>query len=327
MVEAGPVIVVFDPLPARRWTYDVEDALVAAAGARLVVPRDAASSREAIVDADIVVVTGAGRLSGEAIGTMQRAVGILCSSVGTDQVDRHAAAGAGIEIRNIPDYCTDEVADHALTLLLAAWRHLVPIASRATAGDWSTSVEPDVAAIRRIRGRTLGIIGAGRVGRAVGLRARAFGMLTVAADPFVSSDDPLLPIVRLEELMRTADAIVLCAALTSGARGLVDDTALADVRHGLVVVNVARGGLIDEAALAAALRDGRVGAAALDVRDPEPPIAATDPLAGLGGFLATPHMAATSLEAVDDLHRRSAEIALELLRDAERLPPDEGALK
>jgi D-3-phosphoglycerate dehydrogenase len=236
-----------------------------------------------------------------------------------DRVDADAASRAGIAVRNVPGYCTDEVADHALALLLAAWRRVPQLAARTREGDWDVHDDADLRAIRRLRGKTLGLVGAGRIGRAVAARARAFGMTTIADDPYVADAGPDLAVVPLATLLERSDALVLCALLTAETRGLIGRDALARVRPGLVLVNVARGGLVDEAALAEAMRDGRVAAAALDVRDPEPPVPGRDPLAGLPGLLVTPHIAASSQEAVRDLHEMAAAISLDLLRGAGRL--------
>ncbi|MBX3029008.1 MAG: hypothetical protein KF809_02495 [Chloroflexi bacterium] len=320
----GPAAVVLDPYHSEEDPFAVDAALLAEAGVELIVPPDPDSADAAIVDADVVVVTGVRRLDAARIATLRRAVGILCYSIGMDQVDREAAASRGLPVRNIPGYCTDEVADHALLLLLAARRRLLPLASRAAAGDWGVLDDPHHDAIRRSRGTMLGIVGAGRIGRAVAARARAFGMRTIAADPAPAVVDPDLPIVPLPTLLAEADAVVLCAALTPGTRGLIDAAALALVRPGVVLVNVARGALVDEPALADALHDGRVSAAALDVRHPEPPLADADPLAAhiaAGRVLVTPHVAASSREAVEDLHRMAAATILELLGDAGRLHP------
>jgi D-3-phosphoglycerate dehydrogenase len=311
-------VVVFDPIREPDWDYAIERSLLEAAGAELVLPEDEAAADAAIRDADVVVVTGIRRLDADHVAGLRRAVGILCYSIGMDKVDADAARAAGIPVRNVPDYCTDEVADHALTLLLAAWRRLPQLSARAAAGDWAVHADPDHRAIRRLRGKILGVVGAGRIGRAVAARARAFGMTTLGVDPYVESA-PELPIMPLEAVLERADALVLCAQLTDETRGLIGRDALARIRPGLIVVNVARGGLIDEAALAAAMRDGRVAAAALDVRDPEPPRGDADPLAGLPGLLVTPHIAASSQEAVRDLQEMAAGIVLELLRDGGRL--------
>jgi D-3-phosphoglycerate dehydrogenase len=322
-----PRVVVLDPIRGLDWDYGIEERLLEAAGADLVLPPDDAAADEAIRDADVVVVTGIRRLDSERIASLRRAVGILCYSIGMDKVDAAAAASAGIAVRNVPGYCTDEVADHAMTLLLAAWRRLPQLAARAAIGDWAVHDDPDHRAIRRLRGSTLGVLGAGRIGRSVAARARAFGMATIAADPYVTAAGPDLAVLPLASVLERADALVLCALLTDETRGIIGRDALARVRPGLVLVNVARGGLVDEAALGDAMRDGRVAAAALDVRDPEPPVSGRDLLAGLPGVLVTPHIAASSQEAVVDLHEMAAAISLDMLGAAGRLAaPAAGAV-
>jgi phosphoglycerate dehydrogenase-like enzyme len=320
--EAGrrPIVVVFDPIPGD-WSWDPEIAILASRGVDLVVPAHDADANRAIRSADAVIVTGVGRLDADRVATLEECVGILCYSIGTDKVDGPAAATAGIRIRNVPDYCTDEVSDHALALLLAAQRRILPLATATAAGRWLAGDRSLTGTIRRLRGQTLGIAGAGRIGRLVARKARAFGFTTIAYDPFLSvTDDPDFPLVDRDELFRTADAIVICAAYTPGAPALIDRDALALVRPGLILVNVARGGHVDEAALAEALVDGRIAVAALDVRASEPPDPAHDPLAGLPNVILTPHVAATSRNATDDLHRLAAESLLEMLEDGGRIP-------
>jgi phosphoglycerate dehydrogenase-like enzyme len=174
--------------------------------------------------------------------------------------------------------------------------------------------------IRRLRGQRLGIVGAGRIGRQVGQRALSFGFQLLYHDPYVQ-DLPGLPasLVPLDALLEASDAVVLCAALTSSSRHLLDAGSLARLRPGAIVVNVARGGLVDEAALASALRSGRCAFAALDVREEEPPDPRSDPLAGLPNILLTPHVAASSQEARQDLHEGCAREILRLLERAGRL--------
>jgi D-3-phosphoglycerate dehydrogenase len=318
VTEAGPLVVVFDPIPGD-WSFEPERSALGARGVDLVVPDGATAADKAIRNADVVVVTGIRHLDAERVASLRDPAGILCYSIGIDKVDP-SAARAGIPVRNVPDYCTDEVSDHALALLLAAGRRLVPIGN-LTAVEWKLSDRAPLAPIRRLRGQTLGLVGAGRVGRLVARKARAFGFRTIAHDPFLGdAGDPDLELVSFDELLRRCDAIVLCAALTPASRGLIGRDALDRVKPGFLLVNVARGGLVDEAALAEALRDGRVGYAALDVRDPEPPDRASDPLAGLPNVLQTPHIAATSREAAEDLHRLAAQYVLELLESAGRIP-------
>lgn len=317
--STGPRVVVYDPIPGG-WSFDADAAILGGRGVDLVVPADEAAADDAIRTADAVIVTGVRRLDAERIEALERCVGILCYSIGMDKVDGRAATAAGIPVRNVPDYCTDEVSDHALTLLLAAQRRLVPIATATAAGEWPIRDRAQLSSIRRLRGQTLGIAGAGRTGRLVARKARGFGFRTIAHDPFVTdAGDPDLELVDFEELLRRSDAIVICAALNPGAPPLISREALAQVRPGLILVNVARGGHIDEVTLAEALQDGRVAAAALDVRATEPP-GQPDPLAGLANVIQTPHVAASSREAADDLHRLAAQYVLGLLEDAGRIP-------
>lgn len=316
---ARPRVVVFDPIPGG-WSFDSDAEALGERGVELIVPADESAADVAIRSADAVIVTGVRRLEAARIATLERCVGILCYSIGLDKVDGPAAAAAGLPVRNVPDYCTDEVSDHALALLLAAQRRLLPIATATAAGEWPLRDRTQLSTIRRLRGQTLGIAGAGRTGRLVARKARGFGFRTMAHDPFVTDPcDPDLELVGFDELLRRADAIVICAALNPGAPPLISREALGRVRPGLILVNVARGGHIDEDALAEALQDGRVAVAALDVRVTEPP-SQPDPLAGLSNVIQTPHVAASSREAAEDLHRLAAQYVLGLLEDAGRIP-------
>lgn len=315
----APRVVFYDPIPGG-WDYDLERSILDPAGVELVIPSDPTEAETLIEDADVIVVTSIAKLGAEQIARVKGPAGILCYSIGMNQVDHDAAAARGIPVTNVPAYCSDEVADHGVTLLLALWRHLVPIVDLVEAHGWrAIRRSHHLHGIRRINGKTLGIIGAGRIGTKVATRARAFGLRTIAADPFVDSR-PDLPVLPLEEVLGQADAIILCAALTPQSRHLLNARTLLHVKPGALLVNVARGGLIDEPALAEALRDGRIRFAALDVRDPEPPDLESDPFLELENVLETPHVAANSQEAVVDLHLQAAEISLDLLRAAGRLP-------
>jgi D-3-phosphoglycerate dehydrogenase / 2-oxoglutarate reductase len=320
VVSGGrPTVVVFDPVPGIS-TWGPEEAILGGRGVDLIVPADAAEADEAIRAADAVIVTGYGRLDAARVASLERCAGILCYSIGMDKVDGPAAAAAGIPVRNVPDYCTDEVSDHAMALLLAAQRRLVPFAAATAAGGWPNGDRSITGSLRRLRGQTLGIAGAGRIGRLVASKARAFGFRTVAYDPFLTAALSVdLPLVDRVELFATSDAIVVCAAYTPGAPPLVSREALAGTKPGLILVNVSRGGHVDEHALAEALGDGRVAVAALDVRAAEPPDPADNPLAGLDNVIVTPHVAGSSREAVDDLHRLAAESVLDLLERGGRI--------
>lgn len=317
-----PTAVIIDGLPGDEPFYELPRRLLAEQGVALRAPIDETERAAALADADVVVVLGRGVVAPEHIAALANCVGILCYSIGTDKVPAAAAEAAGIPVRNVPDYCTDEVSDHALTLLLAAERRLGVQLRAMDQTDWRTAQRtPEIGQVHRLRGQTLAVIGAGRIGRLVARKARAFGFLTLAVDPFLAADpEPDFALRTLDEALPVADAIVICAALSDASKGLIGPATLARVKPGVIIVNVARGGFIDEAALADALRDGRVAVAALDVRAPEPPDPANDPLSGLPNLISTPHTAANSIEAVEDLHRKGAATIVALLEAAGRLP-------
>ena len=277
--------------------------------------------REALLPtAEVLIVLGRDHLRPDEVATLDHAVGIVCLSVGMDKVPSEAAE-RGLTVRNVPDYCIDEVSDHALALVLAGQRRLHEVLPAMREGGWLAGRRAsDPHSLRRLRGQVMAVVGAGRIGRMVARKARAFGIATLAVDPYLTEDPgPDFPLVALEEALGRADIIVLCTVLTDENHGLIGDEALRLVKPGVMVVNVARGGLIDESALVAALEDGRVRLAALDVRDPEPPMT-EDPLRALPGVLETPHMAASSIDAVTDLYRKGADIVTDLLAEAGRLP-------
>jgi D-3-phosphoglycerate dehydrogenase len=315
-------VVVYDPLGwvMPGWTYEVERGILEPHGVDIVVPRDPTESEREIVDADVLIVSGIrGQLGAAAIETLRNCVGLLCYSIGMNQVDHVAARAADIPVTNVP-FCVDEVSDQALTFILMAERRVFPLATAAAAGEWAFNTSPAYHQIHRLKGRTLGIIGVGRIGKEVARKARVFGYRTLGYDPNVSNPgDPQIEMLPLESLMRQADVIVTCADLNPSSRGVVGRESLAHVRPGTILVNIARGGLVDEAALADALRDGRIAVAALDVRTDEPPKPDNDPLTGLPNVILTPHMAGASVEAREALHVMAAEASLALLKAAGRV--------
>jgi D-3-phosphoglycerate dehydrogenase len=313
-----PVVLVYDPITTPVWTYEPERALLADAGVRLVVPSTPRASDDAALDADVIIVSDP--FPAELTLRLTNCVGLICYSVGMDNVDADAARDAGVPVTNVAGYCTEEVSDHALALLLALQRRVVPFAVSAARGQWDVYDTAHFRAIRRLRGQRIGIVGLGRIGSRVAVKAAAFGMTVAAHDPYLQSSPMTgVDLVSLEDLLRTSDAIVLCSALNEASRRLIDAERLAMMPSGSVLVNVGRGGLIDEDALVAALVSGELGGAALDVRSQEPP-AEPDPLRDLPNVILTQHIAATSRESRADLHAFAAERALELLSRADRLP-------
>ena len=317
--QQPPQVLLFDPITwIHDWSYEEERTALAALGADLVIPPDRETRDRDLAEADVVVVSSIDRLTAAHVERLQHCVGILCYSAGMDAVDVEAAGRANIAVTNIRAGTAD-VADHAMTLLLAAWRRLPAMISEARAGRWDLEQHPEFRAIPRLGGSTLGILGAGPIGRAVAARARAFGLRTIATYRRPEAAEPDLPHVPLDRLVAESGALVLTASLNPSTRGIVDRRLLAGARSGLILVNVGRGALIVERDLADALDAGIVAVAALDVRDPEPPDPDDDVLTGRSDVIQTPHSAGVSAEALSSLHRLAAVEIEGLLRQGGRL--------
>ena len=241
--------------------------------------------------------------------------------VGIDTINVPAATRRGIWVCNVPDYGTDEVSDHTVTLLLAAARKLVPLVNAVQAGQWDVNIAKP---IRRLRGSTLGLVGLGRIGSAVARKARPFGFELIAAhDPHVGGShfaDREVRRVDLDQLLAMADYVSIHCPLTEDTRHLIGEPELDGVKSSAFLINAARGAIVDNAALAGALREGRIAGAALDVVELEP-IPHDHPLLGLPNCLITPHAAWYSEEASRDLKTKAAEeVARVLLGEAPRCP-------
>jgi phosphoglycerate dehydrogenase-like enzyme len=309
-----PQVLLFDPITwIHDWSYDEERTALAALGVDLVIPPDREVRDRYLSEADVVVVSSIDRLTAAHVERLEHCVGILCYSAGVDAVDTEAAGRAKIAVTNIRAGTAD-VADHAMTLLLAAWRKLPAMISEARAGRWDLEQHPEFRATPRLGGSTLGVFGAGPIGRAVAVRARAFDLRTIATYRRPEVAEPDLPHVPLDRLVAESDALILTASLNPSTSGIVDRRLLAGARPGLVLVNVGRGALIVERDLADALDAGIVAAAALDVRNPEPPDPADDVLTGRSDVIQTPHVAGVSVEALSSLHRLAANEIESLLR-------------
>jgi phosphoglycerate dehydrogenase-like enzyme len=234
------------------------------------------------------------------------------SGIGYDRIDLAAASAARIVVVNTPEAPTESTAEFALALLLAAARRLPAAAGALGAGRWLQG--PSVVGAD-LQAKCLGLIGCGRIGRRVAELAQAFGMHVLAFDPL----QPTLPpevrrAASLAELFAQADAISLHVPATPDTRHLLDASAFARMRPGVIVVNTARGPLIDTVALLAALESGRVSAAAIDVWDPEPP-SPNEPLLMHPAVIATPHMAALTREGRRRSHLAATRQVMQVLGD------------
>jgi len=299
-----------------RFPFGEEDrAAIAAAGATLAEldGHDADAIAAAGAEAAAVFVYHA-KLTAELIERLPALRVIARCGSGFDNVDVAAARARGIEVVYVPDYGIDDVADHTLALLLAAARR-VPASDRALReGRWLAYGQ--LGTMRRLRGSVLGLLGFGRIARAVATRARAFGMDLLVHDPGVGDDVLDAAGARradeLTELLAGADALSIHLPLTPATRGLIGPAELALMRPGALLVNTSRGEIVDEAALAAALAGGRLVGAGLDVFELEP-LPRDSPLIGMESAVVTPHSAAFSEQALAEVRSRALADALRVL--------------
>ncbi len=224
-----------------------------------------------------------------------RFIGVLAT--GYDVVDIKAAAARGIPVSNIPTYGTNSVAQFAFALILELCHRVQQHADDVRAGGWIRRAEWSyhLSPLVELAGKTLGLIGFGRIGRQTAIIGQAFGMHVIAADPTLSGEENVES-VRIDELLRRADVVSLHCPLTPDTRGLMNAERLAQMKPSALLINTSRGPLVDEQALAEALRSGRLAGAALDVIPVEPPVEPS-PLMSAPNCLVTPHIAWATKEA------------------------------
>jgi D-3-phosphoglycerate dehydrogenase len=255
-------------------------------------------------DADAILVTYA-RLPGELLRQLTRCKAIGRFGLGVDNIDIPAAAALGISVTYVPDYCMQEVSDHAMALLLATARK-VPLSNKLVqSGRWEV---PPIVPIHRLSGRVLGLVGFGNIPRALAPKARAFGLRVVTHDPYVSPDvlsAAGVDGVSFDRLLEMSDFVSIHAPLMPATRGLFNADVFHKMKKGAVLINTARGPLVDEAALIAALDTGQLGGAALDVVTTEP-LTKDSKLLGRDNVILTPHTAFYSVEALEELQTKCA---------------------
>ena len=222
--------------------------------------------------------------------------------IGLDNISVPTATGLGIPVTNVPDYCVSEVSDHALALLLAAARNVAFFHTRTKAGEYQLSAG---APMRRLSGMTLGLIGFGHIARALFPKARALGMTVIANTRRLDDCRTGCTMVPLDELLVRSDFVSLHAPLTDSTRHMISGPQLARMKPTAWLINTSRGGLIDNAALKEALAAGRIGGAALDVFEPEPPDL-SDALYKNERVIVTPHAAFVSAESLHELRLRAS---------------------
>jgi D-3-phosphoglycerate dehydrogenase len=277
-----------------------------------VVVADPKSYSQHLADADALLVRSAVKVNQEVLSKAPKLKVIGRAGVGVDNVDLKAATAAGVLVMNTPGGNAVSVAEHTLGLMLAMARSIPQANASTKGGKW----EKKKFLGTELRGKTLGVMGLGSIGREVVKRARAFEMKIVATDPFVSSQsaaDLGLTLASREELYAQSDYITMHVALTTETQGMLNDTAFALMKHGVRIVNCARGELMDGDALRRAVESGKVGGAALDVFQTEPP-AAGEPLLAFDNVLATPHIGGSTEEAQEIVGVRIVEQLVEYLQ-------------
>ena len=270
----------------------------------------------ACADADALLVTYA-TVGRKALAAMPRLKIVVRTGVGYDSLDVAAATERKVMVANVPDYCISDLAEHTMALLLAWWRRIGELDRQVRAEGWGRPVKP----VRRLEGKTLGILGVGRMGQAVAVRARGFGLTLLGYDPYIPRDAFAaagVEAVDLEKLLRASDIVTIHALLSAESRGLICERTLRLMKPSAVIVNTARGGVIKTDDLVRALRDEWIAGAALDVVDPEP-LPRDHPIRSLPRVLLTPHTAWYSEDAEPELRRRAARTIVQALR-GERPP-------
>ncbi len=295
----------------------VERRVLSALDAEIVCLKnlDSPESHAALAKADALVIT-LQKLTAPVLDLLPRCKIISRLGVGLDNIDIPAATTRGIWVTNVPDYGVDEVSTHAASLMLTLLRGIPQLVNNTRNGKWDAAVARP---IKRFSEQTVGVMGFGRIGRAFATKARGFGVRVIAYDPLISADviraNSAEP-VDLDTVFRQSDFISLHLPLTDETKHIINAQSLAKMKPTAYIVNTARGGLIDEAALLAAVRAGQIRGAGLDVLSAEPPPKDNPVLMALlqeERVLITPHFAWYSEEAMIDMRAKGADEVVRIL--------------
>ncbi|MBK9124843.1 MAG: phosphoglycerate dehydrogenase [Chloroflexi bacterium] len=265
----------------------------------------------ALPEADALIIRSATKANAELLGYASKLKVIARAGVGVDNVDLNAATDKGIVVMNTPDGNTISTAEHTFGLMLSLARHIPQAHASLAGGAWDRKSFTGL----ELRDKTLGIVGFGRIGRAVAKRALAFEMNVISYDPFVLPDmaaDMGVTMVSLDTLFAQSDFISLHTSVNDESRYMVDAKSIAKMKDGVRLINAARGVLIRDTDLADAIKSGKVAGAALDVFEPEPP-ATDNPLIGLPGVIHTPHLAASTKDAQNNVAIDAAQLVIDAL--------------
>ncbi|MCJ7604916.1 MAG: C-terminal binding protein [Dehalococcoidales bacterium] len=278
---------------------------LAAIGAELVITggRSEDDVIEMAADADAILTYGA-PMTRRVMECLPDCQCVVRYGIGYDTVDVEAATDNNVLVINIPDFCWEEVSNHALALLLACAKKMIPLDKKVKQGKWFEAKAAQ-SPMGSVYGQTLGIIGCGNIGRTTAKKAGCFGLEVIGYDPYLDdniAEEHGISLVSLEELLRKSDYISIHTALTGETFHLVGEKEFALMKPSVYVINTARGPVIDEPALIKALREKRIAGAGLDVFEQEPP-EPDNPLLKMGNVIALPHSASYSDEAFSRLRR------------------------
>jgi phosphoglycerate dehydrogenase-like enzyme len=261
-----------------------------------------------VIDADAIILWHGPKITADIVARMKNCKAIVRNGVGFDSVDIAACAKAGIPVCNVPDYGTEEVADHAIALTLALYRQLFPLDAEAKSLGWKINYAPKM---RRLRTQTFGVVGLGRIGTAAALRAKAFGFRVIFFDPYAPNGTHkavgIERVSTLDELLQTADTVSIHCPLSKETRGMIGEKQVAMMKRGAFLVNTARGDIVQKAPVFAALRSGHLAGAGLDVVENEP--LRTKEEAETPNLICTCHAAFCSPEGMIEMRSSSAKIA------------------
>ncbi len=261
-------------------------------------------------DVEVLVVRSATKVTADVIEASQKLRIIARAGVGLDNIDLEKAKEKGIKVLNTPGASAISVAELTIGMMFALSRHIARGTMDLKEGKWTKKELKGV----ELTGKTLGIIGLGRIGREVAKRALGLGMKVVAYDPYVKEIDMDVSLVDLDELYKTADYITVHVPLMPETKHLINDEAFSKMKKGVFIINCARGGVVDESALLKALKEGKVAGAGMDVFETEPPTSDIEKeLLSLPNVVATPHIGASTKEAQKRVGKEIVEKIFEAL--------------
>ncbi len=293
---------------------EIERQLLAAIDAELLVAANGSAAEIIRLSPQTdAILTCWAKVPEAALEAAPRCLLVSRYGIGLDNIPVARATALGILVTNVPDFCLEEVSDHAMALLLASARQIVPLAAASRAGRWQRETGQ---VIPRLRGQTLGLIGYGNSARALVPKAAGFGLNILAYTPRLAAGllaNGVEAVDRLDDLLSRADYISIHAPLTDETRGLIDEAALRRMKPNAVLINTSRGAIVEETALLRALTEGWIAGACLDVLAQEPP-AADQPLLALPNVIVTPHAAFYSQASIAELQRKAAANVADVLQ-------------